>query len=312
MKEIVSLQFGHYANFVGTHWWNIQETGFSYSPDVVSEINHDVLFREGITHKGETTFTPRLLLADLKGSLRTLPELGDLYGVPENSVRGATWLEDAVEIIEEDKVPKNTFQKELDNPQVQLDSLDTEDQLEQDVKVWSDFLYSKFHPRTVNLVKEYHHESETAEFDCSPLGVSLWKTTSFGDEFSNKIRIYVEECDSLQGFHITVDAVNAFSGLANSCAEDLKDEYDKKSILTFPVIPAHYSDYEFNNSNEREESTKKDSIRMLNLALCLEGLSENSSLVVPLSVGSKGFRQPGPKREFKHVNYNVRLIKYIY
>jgi len=22
--EIVTLQVGHYANFVGTHWWNIQ------------------------------------------------------------------------------------------------------------------------------------------------------------------------------------------------------------------------------------------------------------------------------------------------
>jgi len=23
-REIVTLQVGHYANFVGTHWWNIQ------------------------------------------------------------------------------------------------------------------------------------------------------------------------------------------------------------------------------------------------------------------------------------------------
>jgi len=23
-REIVTLQAGHYANFVGTHWWNIQ------------------------------------------------------------------------------------------------------------------------------------------------------------------------------------------------------------------------------------------------------------------------------------------------
>lgn len=23
-REIITLQVGHYANFVGTHWWNIQ------------------------------------------------------------------------------------------------------------------------------------------------------------------------------------------------------------------------------------------------------------------------------------------------
>jgi hypothetical protein len=24
MREILSLQFGHYANFIGTHFWNAQ------------------------------------------------------------------------------------------------------------------------------------------------------------------------------------------------------------------------------------------------------------------------------------------------
>ncbi len=23
-REIVTLQLGHYSNFVGTHWWNLQ------------------------------------------------------------------------------------------------------------------------------------------------------------------------------------------------------------------------------------------------------------------------------------------------
>jgi len=23
-REIVTLQIGHYSNFVGTHWWNLQ------------------------------------------------------------------------------------------------------------------------------------------------------------------------------------------------------------------------------------------------------------------------------------------------
>lgn len=51
MKEILTLQFGHYSNFVGTHWWNIQERGFEYNTNQPSEINHDVLYREGFTDK---------------------------------------------------------------------------------------------------------------------------------------------------------------------------------------------------------------------------------------------------------------------
>jgi len=29
-REIVTLQVGHYANFVGTHWWNIQVNAVNY------------------------------------------------------------------------------------------------------------------------------------------------------------------------------------------------------------------------------------------------------------------------------------------
>ena len=47
--EIITLQIGHYANFVGTHWWNIQESSFVYDPEAQVEINHAVLFREGET-----------------------------------------------------------------------------------------------------------------------------------------------------------------------------------------------------------------------------------------------------------------------
>lgn len=50
-NEILTLQFGHYANFVGTHWWNLQEQGFEYNTTTPSEIYPDVLYREGITNK---------------------------------------------------------------------------------------------------------------------------------------------------------------------------------------------------------------------------------------------------------------------
>ena len=36
----------------------------------------------GETPSRQTTYTPRLVCVDLKGSLGTLPELGDLYGPP--------------------------------------------------------------------------------------------------------------------------------------------------------------------------------------------------------------------------------------
>lgn len=243
---------------------------------------------------------------DLKGSLKTLPERGDLYEtVTEPAISSVPWLENAVEIITEEKPPKNEFQEALAAPDTSnLDHLDSEC-LDGKVNVWSDYLYSRFHPRTVNVIREYQHESASVPFDVYPLGTNLWKEREFSEDFCDKIRSYIEECDSPQGFQVTVDAVNAFGGLATSCLEYIKDEYDRKSVLTFAAIPSFYSDYNYSNGDEREQSTKKDSLRLLNLALTLEALSEHSLLTIPVCIGSKGWRQPGPKREFNHVVYNV-------
>ncbi|KAK5649088.1 hypothetical protein RI129_003980 [Pyrocoelia pectoralis] len=291
-REILSLQFGHYSNFIGTHCWNIQERSFEYNSTTPSEINHDVLYREGLTLKGEVTFTPRLLLVDLKGSLGTLPESGNLYDpqVPPSTVD--TWGQ-GVEIRESDKLPKNALQQQLD----MHNSLRTNSNLDNAVNVWSDFLYPRFHPRTVNIIKEYMHGGES-EFDVFPLGAKLWKTEQFAEEFADKIRNYIEECDSFQGFHVTLDATNGFSGLTSSCLEYINDEYERKSILAFPVIPSHYVD------SEDERRPLKDSICVLNLALAFEMLQEKSSLFVPLCTGSNGWRKPGEPRKFYHVSYN--------
>jgi Misato Segment II tubulin-like domain len=44
------------------------------------ELNHDILFREGLTlNHRDVTYLPRLVVVDLKGSLGLLPEFGDLY-----------------------------------------------------------------------------------------------------------------------------------------------------------------------------------------------------------------------------------------
>lgn len=80
MHEILTLQLGHRANHVCTHFWNTQESYFS-SPssslptlrnsetDVASQdelVNHDIHWREGIDSAGRDTCTPRTLIYDLR------------------------------------------------------------------------------------------------------------------------------------------------------------------------------------------------------------------------------------------------------
>ncbi|KAJ8925913.1 hypothetical protein NQ315_009765 [Exocentrus adspersus] len=305
-KGILTLQFGHYSNFIGTHWWNIQEQGFDYTSH--SEIDHDVLYREGVTNKHGVTFTPRLLLVDLKGSLKHLPERGELYDEPPKPTKSdVNWDSDLVEIEGVSGNNKNQFLKDLENPEESHKVLTKTYDLEKDVTVWSDFLYSRFHPRTVTVINEYQHENEHTPFDAFPLGKDLWNSSSFEDDFSNKIRSYVEECDYFQGFHLLSDCTDAFSGLSAGCMEHLEDDYCRKSILAFPVVPSFFPDSKFETKEQQCHAIINESVRVLNLALSFNAFNAHSSLFVPLCMGSKGWRQPGPKNEFNHTVYDSEL-----
>ncbi|XP_044744875.1 protein misato [Coccinella septempunctata] len=302
-SKILTLQFGHYSNFVGTHWWNVQEKSFQYSGDTKQDINHDVLYRDGINNKGQETYTPRLLLVDLKGSSGALPAASDLY--EDNSefhVDDIQWETDRVEVKTEEKLKKNEFQKKLDDPE--SSNQETGYDFDKNVNVWSDFLYTRFHPRTLNIVKDFQHQSNS--FNAFHQGSRLWSTEQFQNDFIDKIRNYVEECDYFQGCQVLLDAVDGFSGLATSSIEHLYDEYGR-SVVAFPLIPSFYKDYNHQTEEERSRSIISDSNRVLNLAFCFDSLREICSLFVPLCTGETGWRQPGNKREFYHTNYNPEL-----
>ncbi|CAH0555750.1 unnamed protein product [Brassicogethes aeneus] len=307
-REILTLQFGQYSNFIGTHWWNLQEAGFTYKSDDISEINHDTLYREGVSPRREVTFTPRLLSVDLRDGLKALPEVGELYGgLQLPSTSELNWNENAVEVKKEDCDDKSQFLKDLAGASNVEEVLNKDYDFERDVTVWSDYLYSRFHPRTVNVVKQFEYGNVNTPFDVFPLGKEVWKTEQFEEDFTDKIRNYVEECDSFQGFHMLTDCTNAFAGMSSSCLEYLQDEYERKSVLVFPVIPSHFPDNDYETEKERQDSLMSDSIRLMNLALSYNAYNEFSSLFIPLCTSEKGFRQPGLKRSFHNTEYNHKL-----
>lgn len=87
MKEIIYIQAGNISNHVGTHFWNAQQSYFTYREGEEVLVEHDVSFREGISprvsrsldvpcgfraytlQQGEPTYCPRLLQFDRKGNI---------------------------------------------------------------------------------------------------------------------------------------------------------------------------------------------------------------------------------------------------
>lgn len=195
-----------------------------------------------------------MLLVDLEGSLKHLPREGELYG---SSLKRASfedhaktknadeidavkklkedlaWQGESVEVVAEEQIPKTEFQADLEKAEINIEEKDYN--LAENVDSWADFLYARYHPRTVNIIRQYRHDSEKQTLDTYSRGAELWQTDQFEDEFSDRIRQYVEECDFLQGFQTIFDSFNGFSGLATKCLEHINDEYGKANL----VVPVY-------------------------------------------------------------------------
>lgn len=280
-REIVTLQLGHYANFVGTHMWNLQSSAYSNTDKVASstaskEINFDVTFREGRTLAGEVTYTPRAIFFDLKGSLNTLKQDGVLYDLPA-PVNGPQWTTNTT-MHEFSKAQKNEFLLHLESDEIEM----AEDEecskitptskkfvLDSVVNVWSDYLKPHLHRKTVSILDDYNH-ADADSFSLFSLGAEEYKKKVA--EVEDRIHFFTEECDNLQGFHLLVDAYNGFGGFGGKLYEDyIEEEFNNKSCFVIETLPASL-----------KRDAQKFSISIFNIFMSMDAFS-NSSGILPLS-----------------------------
>ncbi|KAM7384610.1 hypothetical protein PAMA_011797 [Pampus argenteus] len=322
-REVVTLQLGHYSNFVGTHWWNLQDASLSYDPELPpGEIQSDVVFREGQTLSGHVTYTPRLIAVDLKGSLRTLRQEGSLYD-PGKDPSAVTW-EGSLMTHKESPPAKNCFLKDLDKldkgeilaeadflPSSQPHcsdsmSVDTVNsrlerirkgyRLEGSVKVWSDFLRIHLHPRTISVVHQYNHDGEAHRLEAFGQGETLLQGSVLED-LEDKLHFFIEECDYLQGFQVLCDLADGFAGLGSKVTEMLQDSYGGRGILTWGLAPVSHPD----------STPMKDLYHQLNCTLGTVQMANHSSFFCPLTLRGGLSRRPSSPVAFPHLNLDPSL-----
>lgn len=271
VRELITLQVGHYANFIGTHWWNLQEASFVYDNPSGTDINHDFLFKEGITLQRQETYTPRLLAIDFKGNLHSLATSGSLYNPlrSDPSTSEASW-DGPVELIRQIPQEKNEFLLDLEqedtvhffptdeDKDICIDdtiadskvansvpvSLQKVYDLSNSVKVWSDYLRPHLHPNSVYLLDDNYIVSGSASEEGSwgfPSGTMLWQREEVEDTITDRIRILAEACGSLQGFQMICDVQDGMGGISNGILLHLEDEYRSKDYITFAATPPHLS-----------------------------------------------------------------------
>ncbi|KAG0571172.1 hypothetical protein M758_6G207800 [Ceratodon purpureus] len=319
MREVVTVQLGGFANYVGSHFWNFQDEALGADEDGLVGLDMNVLYRVGETRQGIGTYTPRLLAFDLRGSLGAVRAAGSLYErSPQfESSAVATWNGQTVTHRHE-PIPKNDFLKSLDEesegwsqPSVsgsgfQLtnvadtthsgNSVPSEEtressfvqSLDDSVEYWTDYLKAHLHPRSVYELPNTFHG--LTPFDNYSSGQGFFKEQEQLEEVENRLRFFVEECDHLQGFQFMVDNSGGFAAVAADFLEAVGDEYNRTPKLLFSLRPPWIPP---------KVSHRDAIVASLHESVSLARLSSLSNLLVPA-----GLQQLASSKFARHLCVN--------
>ncbi|KAK6353137.1 mtDNA inheritance, partitioning of the mitochondrial organelle [Orbilia brochopaga] len=236
MHEIITIQLGHFANFVGTHFWNVQESYFTYDESGdPSPVDHDVHFRAGLGVGNIETFTPRVLIYDLKGGFGSLRKINQLYQ-DDDELAGLKDLDinrlwsGKNETRKTPTVEKNQYQHSLE------EGTEPGRPTDDTVRYWSDFNRLYYHPRSSVQFNEYEHANILTPFDSFELGSELFESSDKEEDILDRqFRPFAEECDLMQGLQVLTTIDDGWAGFATRYLSNLRDEYPKCTIWTWAL-----------------------------------------------------------------------------
>ncbi|PHH74495.1 hypothetical protein CDD80_3046 [Ophiocordyceps camponoti-rufipedis] len=273
MREIITLQLGNLSNYTATHFWNVQESYFTYDDQSSSPIDHNILWRAGLGHDGCETFMPRTVIYDLKGAFGSLRKINTLYdAMPQVDAAAAAdrlslWSGSPT-VHKQPAVDPGPYQQSLNA------GLEPAQLTASVVRHWSDFSRVYFHPKSLVQLYDYELDSTIRPFDRFAMGVDLFDSLAKEhDVLDRDWRPFAEECDNMQGIQVVTSLDDAWAGFASSYLEALRDEFPKSSIWVWPL-----------QTPQPPCSPGTRQMRLLNTAYFLNQACSSASAIMPLTV----------------------------
>ncbi|KAK0113160.1 mtDNA inheritance, partitioning of the mitochondrial organelle [Cadophora gregata] len=267
MHEIITLQLGQRSNYLATHFWNTQESYFTYSESEESLVDHDIHFRPGLGADGSETFTPRTLIYDLKGGFGSLRKVNALYEIEEPAGPQGLWNGPTI-IQRQAAIEQSVYQQSLDQglepPLLTTDS----------VRYWSDFNRVYFHPKSVIQLNEYELGSALMPFEKWSVGEDLFNSLDKEHDILDRdLRSFVEEADCMQGIQMIASVDDAWGGFAARYMDRIRDEFGKTTVYFWGLEAGFGSvprEKRFNQLSNTAKSTSE--------------IAQQVSLFVPMTI----------------------------
>eukprot|EP01041_Mallomonas_annulata_P003572 gene3572-7103_t len=279
-REHITIQLGHFSNYIGSHYWNIQHELLGQNVDGQGEIfQSHKLFRSIKGKIGSEEKYPRALIFDLRDNLGSLNPHWDVEDeVDDDSL--AVW-DHAIKIIKED----DDSDDNIDNEQKKIDPshpmVDENIHLSNSIESWSDYLNPRFHARSFCIPSVWRDATSTCQFgrhDISSHPFSNYLsgkdrsliTNEYRDAFFDNFRLLVEDCGNASHVNVLVDVESGFGGFASDFLTEIREEMPKINMVD-PVSSSHSSDI---------SSTRSLSLPLLYHDLFLD--DRIASVVIPM------------------------------
>lgn len=238
-KQIVNLQIGTHANYVGAHFWNLQDE-YLATPLDNRQLSPSAFFTEiapsSPYFRSGLRYAPRLQVVDACGAFGALSTQAGIVlsdTLSEQQLPKPHWGGEQQIFIRE-RIQPSPYIRQLHREEQSIQPCEPEqaDQIQHNgeapkqlnlfdnVRYWSDFLKTRFHPRSCTSLPGVHHDvTNLHHFDT---GYDL--ASPLVEEFYDSLRFFVEECDSFGGLNLLSNADDAFAGITASYISHIVDE----------------------------------------------------------------------------------------
>ncbi|KYR00462.1 hypothetical protein DLAC_02463 [Tieghemostelium lacteum] len=263
--NLLTIQIGNYANFIASHYWNIQNQNYETTIKKENEdfeINPECLYRtiHNFERASEPVYKPRALIFDFKSNLGSLNSDGRIH-------RGTAHQTQEEQVKNNSDEGISTFiQKPLGKPINPLDK--AVDNSLCGFEYWSDYLYGDYSKNSIVEIPDSFNSIPNQSTLCYDDGKELlshsWQLEELYQDYLRKM---FEECDCISGFQIFCDSSDLWGGITSMVMDHLSDEFTSKPIITFSSVA-----YQEHQSNES----------IYNQSMSLLELSKSSRIYIPM------------------------------
>ncbi|ORY84498.1 tubulin domain-domain-containing protein [Protomyces lactucae-debilis] len=211
MHEILTIQCGERANYLGTHFWNFQEPYFQESDSV---LDHDVLYQHGISPTSLEIYLPRVLIYDCARNMGSLRKINQLYDTQVDTESGT-------EVVQPESFRVHPFQASLD------ETPDSSQLSDNSVRYWSDYNMQFYRPTSYLPIDTTAVERPLLTYE---QGRAAFKERNGqANVMDEDFRAFAEQCDLMQGFNLISSTCDGWSGFTAELLLEMEDEFPKLS-----------------------------------------------------------------------------------